>query len=99
MSVLKRLSRLEMSTHVKECVVLESYAFIDATLLIVTLLFTADAKRAVLVSVLEGFDASEILGLLDFFYLDPVAIDLSLVETCECFEDFLLSVLTDSLYV
>ena len=28
MSVLKRLSRLEMSTHVKECVVLESYAFI-----------------------------------------------------------------------
>ena len=30
MSVLKRLSRLEMSTHVKECVVLESYAFIDA---------------------------------------------------------------------
>ena len=67
MSVLKRLSRLEMSTHVKECVVLESYAFIDATLLIVTLLFTADVKRAVLVSVLEGFDASEILGLLDFF--------------------------------
>ena len=33
---------------------LESYAFIDGTLLIVTLLFTADAKRAVLVSVLEG---------------------------------------------
>ena len=30
MSVLKRLSRLEMSTHVKDCVVLESYAFIDA---------------------------------------------------------------------
>ena len=30
MSVLKRLSRLEMSTHVKECVALESYAFIDA---------------------------------------------------------------------
>ena len=30
MSVLKRLSRLEMSKHVKECVVLESYAFIDA---------------------------------------------------------------------
>ena len=30
MSVLKRLSRHKMSTHVKECVVLESYAFIDA---------------------------------------------------------------------
>ena len=30
MSVLKRLSRLETSTHVKDCVVLESYAFIDA---------------------------------------------------------------------
>ena len=29
MSVLKRLSRLEMRTHVKDCVVLESYAFID----------------------------------------------------------------------
>ena len=30
MSLLKRLSRLEMSTHVKDCVVLESHAFIDA---------------------------------------------------------------------
>ena len=30
MSVLKRLSRLEISTHVKDCFVLESYAFIDA---------------------------------------------------------------------
>ena len=39
---------------------------ICSTLLIVILLFTADAERAVLVSVLEGFDASEILGL-DFF--------------------------------
>ena len=29
MSVLKCLSRLEMRTHVKECVVLESYAFIQ----------------------------------------------------------------------
>ena len=29
MSVLKRLSRLEMSTHVKDCVVLESYAGIQ----------------------------------------------------------------------
>ena len=36
---------------------------------------------------------------LRLFYLDPVAIDLSLVETCECFEDFLLSILTDSLSV
>ena len=30
MSVLKRLSRLEMSTNVKDCVDLESYAFVDA---------------------------------------------------------------------
>ena len=43
------------------------FSGICATLLIVILLFTADAKRAVLVSVLEGFDASEILGLLDLF--------------------------------
>ena len=43
------------------------FSAICSTLLIVTLLFTADAERAVLVSVLEGFDASEILGLLDFF--------------------------------
>ena len=32
---------------------------------------------------------------LRLFYLDPVVIDLSLVETCECLEDFLFSVLTD----
>jgi len=43
------------------------FSGICATLLIVIFLFTADAKRAVLVSVLEGFDASEILGLLDLF--------------------------------
>ena len=40
------------------------FSSICSTLLIVILLFTADAERAVLVSVLEGFDASEILGLL-----------------------------------
>ena len=42
---------------------------ICCTRLIVILLFTADAKRAVLVSVLEGFDASEIIALLDLFIL------------------------------